>query len=418
MIAGGASLSVLARVAWRNLWRHKRRSLITASAMAVALAMCLAMIAITDGMFSKMFEVLVEQQLGHAQVHHPDYPAKKVLYDTIADVSDVLATVDGVEGTVAAAPRLNGFALVGGASDSAGGQLVGIDPARERLVGPLAERVEVGAFLDDAPAREALVGIGLAEELRVGVGDEIVVVTQASDGSMGNDVYRVRGVVKTGATLLDRGGVWLHLADLQELLVLPDQAHGIQLLTTDADAVPDYAARVREAVGDERRHVQAWWEVSPQTAEMMEMRDASAVIVLGLVFVVAAFGIANTMMMSVFERTRELGVLKAIGLRPGRMVLLIVIESVFLAAVAAAIGLVLGGAIDLYLVTKGMIFSASAEEGMSFLGVTFDPVIKGEVRADGVITTVVALFLVTVLASLWPAARAARLRPVEAIRSE
>jgi len=366
----------------------------------------------------KLFDVMVEQQLGHVQVHHPDYPSKKIMYDTLTDVPALLGTIDAFDGTVAAAPRLNGFALIGGPTDSAGGQLVGVDPARERRVGPLADRVTEGEFLADAPAHEVLLGVGLAEELKVGLGDEVVIVTQASDGSMGNDLYVVRGLVKTGATALDRAGLWMHIADLQELLVLPDQAHGVQVTTTDPEAVADYSTRLRDAVATDDRAVQAWWEVSPQTASLMDMSDAGKYILLGIVFVVAAFGILNTMMMSVFERTRELGVLKAIGLRPARMVVLIVLESLFLALVAAVIGGVLGALFDWYLVVYGMDFSTSAGEGFSFAGVSLDPVMRGAVKPDGIWMTLAALFVVSFLASLWPAARAARLRPVEAIRSE
>jgi len=282
----------------------------------------------------------------------------------------------------------------------------------------LAKRVTEGEYLSDAPAHEVLLGFRLAEELEVGLGDEVVVVTQASDGSMGNDLYKVRGVVKTGATALDRSGVWMHIADLQELLVLPDQAHGVQLLTTDAEAVEGYTARVRDAVATDTREVKAWWEASPQTAQLMGTRDASMVIVLGLVFIVAAFGIVNTMLMSVFERTRELGVLKAIGLRPARMILLIVLESLFLAAVAGVIGLVLGGLLDWYMVVHGLDYDTGNGEGMTFAGITLDPQLKGEVSVHGVLVPFVALFVVSFLASLWPAARAARLRPVESIRAE
>jgi ABC-type lipoprotein release transport system permease subunit len=210
----------------------------------------------------------------------------------------------------------------------------------------------------------------------------------------------------------------MHIADLQELLVLPDQAHGIQLLTTDPEAVADYAVRVSDAVGSEERAVEPWWVVSPQAAQIMDTRDAGMVIVLGIVFIMAAFGIVNTMLMSVFERTRELGVLKAIGLRPGRMVLLIVFESLYLATVAGLIGLVLGGLLDWWAVAVGLDYSDTNGEGMQFAGMTLDPHLKGEINASGIIIPFVAMFVVSFLASLWPAIRAARLRPVEAIRTE
>jgi len=164
--------------------------------------------------------------------------------------------------------------------------------------------------------------------------------------------------------------------------------------------------------------VQTWWEASPSTAEMMGMRDASVFIMLGVVFTVAAFGVINTMLMSVFERTREMGVLRALGLRPGKLVWLVVLESFFLAALASTIGLIMGGLLDWYLVAHGLDFSSSLPDGFSFEGITLDPVMRGEVRPLGVIGPVLAVFFVSILASRWPAWRAARLQPVTAIRAE
>jgi ABC-type antimicrobial peptide transport system permease subunit len=149
----------------------------------------------------------------------------------------------------------------------------------------------------------------------------------------------------------------------------------------------------------------------------MGMRDTATAVVIVIVFGAAAFGVLNTMMMSVFERTRELGVLRALGMRPLRLVVLIRVESVCLALLAASIGLVLGFALDAWIVTSGIDLSGSLEEGYEFSGVVIDPVIKGVVRVRPIVQIVVAVFAVTIVASLWPAYRAARLRPVEAIRS-
>lgn len=409
-------MSFLLTVAWRSLWRHRRRSLITATAMAVGVALCMATMAFNDGMFEAMFEVMIEQQLGHAQVHHPDYPKKRVMQDTIP--ATVLGRIDTTPGTVAAAPRLQGFALLGTESKSSGALLVGVDAEREAQVTPITRRVTAGAFLTPGTTGGIVLGQRLAQELGVDVGGSVVAVTQASDGSLGNGVYTVQGLVKTGNAQVDRSGAYLAVADLQDLLVLPDQLHGVLILTEDPTSIAPYVERLRAEVATDTIEVQPWWETSPQAAQMMGMRDFSAGMVLTIVFGAAGLGILNTMMMSVFERTRELGVLKALGLRPTRMVGLILVESLMLAGLAVSIGLVLGGAIDTFLVFRGFDLSASAKEGISFSGVVIDPVIKGVVRWQGVVETVLAVFLVSVASSLWPAVRAARLDPVESLRAE
>ncbi|MBX2796364.1 MAG: ABC transporter permease [Myxococcales bacterium] len=408
----------LTLVAWRNLWRHKRRSLITAGAMAVAVGVSMGMICFQEGMFDTLFDVMVEQQLGHVQVHHPDYPGQRTLHDTLDDADALVNRIEEQPGTASVSPRINGFALVGGEKKSAGAMLVGVDAARMAKTTRVLEQIEEGSFLSVEGAGEIVVGHKLLEELEIGVGESVVAVTQSADGSMGNALYEIVGTYKTGNAQLDRSGAFLHLGDVQDLLVLPDQVHQLTVLSSESDDIEGYAAGLSQTVSSDVVQVQTWQEASPQTAQLMAMRDFAAFFILGIVLLTAAFGIVNTMLMSVFERTRELGVLRALGIRRGRMMSLIVVESIFLAAVASALGLALGGAFSYYLVTYGYDMSASLEDGFSFSGVTLDPVIYGALSPRHVVNVVIAVFGVSILASLWPAWRAANLRPVEAIRSE
>ncbi len=411
-------MKMLWSIAWRNLWRQRRRSLITAMAMAMGVALCMSMICISDGMYTDMFEVMVEQRLGHVQLHHPAYPAKSLVFDTLQGRDALIERVEAVPGTVAVSPRIVGFGLLGGEAKSVGGMLLGIDPARDAAVSPLKGRVKEGRYLADDAAHEIILGHALAEEIEVGLGDSVVAVTQATDGSVGNDLYTVVGTYKTGDVMMDQSGGYIHITDAEALLWLEDQAHGITVLTDHADHVEAFSVVVREAVAGDDVEVQAWFEADPQTAEMMGMRDATAIIFLGIVFTVAAFGVINTMLMSVFERTRELGVLRALGLRPGKLIQLVVLESFFLAALSSGIGLVLGGLLDWYLVVHGLDFSGGAPDGFSFEGIMLDPVMMGEVNPGPIVLTVAAVFIVSVIASLWPAWRAARLQPVTAIRAD
>ena len=410
-------MSTLIAIAWRNLWRHKRRSLITATAMAVAVAMCMSLIAFTDGMYGKMFEIMVDQQLGHVQIHHPDYPGTRQLLDTIPEAEATIAHIEKAQGAVGATGRLNGFALLGGSKKSTGAQLQGLEPGRELPLTHVDDRIVEGRYLAAEPAREIVIGIGLAEELELGVGDEVVGFTQSADGSLGNELYTVVGLSSTGNAAMDKGGAWVHLADLQELLVLPDQVHSIMVLSEDADDLPAFVGALKPQV-PEGIEVQTWSEASPQTAELMGMQSFASLFMLGIVFAVASFGVLNTMMMSVFERTRELGVLKAIGLRPRQMVAMVLWESVFLAALAGGIGLVIGGLLDVLVVYVGFDMSAGSPDGFEIMGVRLDPIIYGEVTPFSLFAPISALVVVSVLASVWPAWRAARLQPVEAIRTE
>ncbi|MEM6931214.1 MAG: FtsX-like permease family protein, partial [Myxococcota bacterium] len=328
----------------------------------------------------------------------------------------LVAELDAVEGSEAVSPTLNGAVLVGGETTSAGAVLVGIEPERVLETFPLDERTKNGRFVRDPG--EIVIGEKLAEELEASLGDALVVVTQSADGSLGNALFELVGTYRTGNTQMDQSGGYVLLADLQELLVLPDQIHQVTALSSDIDGIEAYAERIGAVVDTEVTEVQPWWAASPQTAQLMAARDVSTYVLLGIVFGAAAFGVLNTMIMSVFERTRELGVLRALGIRAGRLVALIVIESMFLAGLASSIGLVLGLLLDGYVASVGLDMGTGGGEGFSFSGVTLDPVIKGIVTVRPIVEIVVAVFVVSVVASLWPALRAANLRPVEAIRSE
>lgn len=405
---------VILKLAWRNLWRHRRRSFITATAMAVGAALTLGMVALSDGIYTQMFDGAVRQQLGHVQVHHPSYPARRSLHETMT-AADVLPLLDAIPGVAGVSPRAFGFALLGAGEKAAGASLLGVDPSREPRVTRVHERVIAGRYLAPSPAGEVLLGKGLAEALRVEVGGEVVAVTQGADGSMGNELYRVVGIYQTGSVALDRAGAILHLADLQALLSLDGRIHEVALLAPGAGGVEALLASAQAAAGGRELLVRSWDVIDPVAGQMIKTQDAAVGVLLFIVFSVAALGILNTMLMSVFERIRELGVLQALGLSPWQLMALVLVETVLLGGLGAVLGTSGGLVIDWWLVTRGIDLS-SFTQGYSFAGVFFEPVMRGEFRPGRVVAVILAMLAVSVLASLWPAIRAARLDPVVAMR--
>ncbi|HCH61784.1 MAG TPA: hypothetical protein DFR83_03190 [Deltaproteobacteria bacterium] len=400
-------------VSWRNLLRHRRRTFITAAAMGLGIAMCMATIALQDGIYSKMFDLMVTQSIGHVQVHHPDYPTKKRAHDTLP--ARLVEPIGALPEAVSVAPRMYSFALAGGAEASAGAQLIGVSPGIEATITGVDQTVINGAWLPGDPAMQAVVGADLAEELEVGPGDELVLVGQDAYGGVANDLYTVVGVARTGQVARDRAGVWVHITDLQTFLAMEDRIHEVLVVGEEVKQAGTLGDAVRALSDSETSIVRTWDMVSPQAAQMITLQETSAFIVLGIVLTVAALGVLNTMLMSVFERVQEFGVLRALGLAPRQLMRLVITETLLLATLAAAIGLALGGLLDAYLVYVGIDFSVDGK-GLSYMGVTLDPVIRAIVRPGGIIFTVVTVYIVTLLAAIWPAVRAARLEPVEAMR--
>jgi putative ABC transport system permease protein len=437
------------KVGWRNLWRNSRRTLLTSSAMAISIGLCMAMLCFMDGMYGQMYDVLVTQSMGHIQVHHPDYPRTQSMYDTLQDVDGISEKVDGIPGIQGKSARLYGNFLIGGSKKSAGAQVIAVVPEVEQRMGNIDTQVIEGTylssstemaalrtkegspfFLDDDPMNypefdgEILVGIDLAENLDLSIGESLLLFGMNADGGQAEGIFQITGFYRTGSVRKDSGAI-THLGALQSLMGLENQVHEMVLVglnSTDEGAIQSLVGQVNEKLGIEPDNsnivVKTWMETSPQTSEMMKLRDLSAYIMLSIVFFIAAFGILNTMLMSVFERTRELGVLKALGLRPMRMINLVISEAIMLSLFAAALGLVIGGGLDWLLIEYGINLEVESGEGFSFNGAVFEPIIRGKFVAMSAITPALSMVVVSVFASIWPAIRAARLQPVDAIKQD
>ncbi|MCS6925453.1 MAG: FtsX-like permease family protein, partial [Candidatus Binatia bacterium] len=257
----------------------------------------------------------------------------------------------------------------------------------------------------------------LAALLRVGIGSEVVVVTQAADGSIGNDLYRVRGIFRSGSEMLDRTLVLMPLRTLQDLLHLEaHRVHELAVRLTDAAeataVAPAVQQRLRPLLAVQAR---PWPALAPELAEYVRLNQSSTRILFFIVFVVAVIGVMNTMLMAVFERTRELGVLMALGMRPASVVSLVLAE----AGVLAILSLLLGGGLSIpflwYLAAHGLDLRRVLDS-LSIVGVVLDPIWYGRHDLATYLQAGLGLALTAIAAALYPALRAARLHPVEAMR--
>ena len=412
---------IVLTLGWRNLWRNPRRSVLTIGTIAVAFAALILLVGLVEGMARQMVASGTRLTLGHLQLHDARYLPDRGLHDTIGghdgtDLVALLALVDAGSGVVASAPRVFGFGLLSTGSRSAGAQLMGLDPARESRVTGLQDALVEGRGLGGAPARAVLLGQELAAELGARVGDEVAVVTQAADGTMGNELLTVRGIVRTGLLGLDRALALLAIGDLQALLALePSRVHEVAARLSDPDAAVMIAAALAGARGlpsDVR--VEPWQRLAPELTEYLALLRGSNWMTILIIGLFAAFGVLNTMLMAVFERTHELGVLASLGLRPRQLLGMVVTESAGLAVVGLGAGFGLGALGMAYLSHHGIDLSRFTE-GVTVAGVLFDPVLRGAWNWRGTARVALALALITVLAGLVPAVRAARLRPVEAL---
>jgi putative ABC transport system permease protein len=408
-------MGLVLSMAWRNLLRHRRRTALTALMMGMAVAMSMVILCLAAGSTAQMREVLVTGTLGHVQVVNPEWPGRRPMDETVDEVDALVTALSARPGVAGVAARVYGPALLGGDERTTGVQIIGLLPEREAEFRPFLRQLVDGRWLGGTAAGEIVLGEALAQALAVKTGDQVVAVTQSVDGSMGNALYEVVGTIRTGSPMVDRSGALMHLADAQALLALEGRAHEITLLGADDEdeTVDALKTAVLPATGE--LLVRTWYEVDPGTASLFGIQAIALSIFVSLFMAIAAVGVVNTLLMSVLERTRELGVLRALGVRPSMLVSLVVSEALLIAAFAVAGGGLVGLAGDAWLVLQGIDLSVSGK-GMASASVQFDAVLRGQITAWGLLFPVAAVFVFTFMASWWPAWRVARLEPLDAIR--
>jgi ABC-type lipoprotein release transport system permease subunit len=412
----------LLQIAWRNLWRNPRRTLISISAIALGYAMLLLFACLLEGLSQQMVENGTRLGLSHIQVHAPGYYPDRSLYQTLggregADISELLATLTSDPRVRAASPRVYGYGLVSSAQQSAGAGILGVVPAQEPHLTTLHTRIVKGSYLSEQMPKGIVMGEKLADSIGAGVGSEIVLVTQAADGSIGNDLYTVIGIFRTGLEATDRGLVLMSLASVQELLSLaPARIHEVGVIVSNRVEATALASALEVRLSKLLPvEVRAWPELAPELAEYVRMSRSSTSIIFFIVFLIAIIGIMNTMLMAVFERTRELGVLMALGMRPVQVIGLVLAEAAGLVGASLVLGGGLGVPLLWYLQLHGLDLRSFMGE-ISIAGAVVDPLWYGQQDFSAYGRAALGLAIVALVSALYPALRAARLRPLQAIR--
>jgi ABC-type lipoprotein release transport system permease subunit len=406
------------RIAWRNLWRNRRRTAITVTAVALNTAILVGTLSLMEGMRLQMVRSATRLLVGDVQIHASGFRADRSMYSDIDDPESVLDAIAASGGI--AAPRAYGFGLLSAGTKSAGAMFVGVDPAAERAAFELADEIASGTYLDGR-VWGAVIGGKLARSLNADIGTELVAVVQGADGSLGNELLTVVGVLKTVGEELDRGALFLRQQDFDTLFVAGGRIHEIAISGQGRDPV-ELAAGLRATLGvpspeDEDAEaalaIESWHQIMPMVSDMVNMFGAVVGLFAFVFFLGAGFGVLNTMLMATHDRVREFGVLKALGATPGRIVRDIAAEGLVLGLFSSVIGLGVGVAASAYFYYVGIDLSSFGEFGFS--GVAWDPVWRGELTASDAVASVAAMLAACVVASLYPGVKAARLDAARAM---
>jgi ABC-type lipoprotein release transport system permease subunit len=399
-------------MAWRNLWRNRRRSLVTIAAMTLAFASMVVYNGLLEGYMSNMERNIIEIEVGHIQVHAEGYRKRPSLYDKIEMPETILAQLD--EAGLVASARLLGPGLAAADESSAGVILRGLNPARDAHVSRIGEHVAAGEWLAHDDPKGVVLGQRLANTLGIDPGAELVVLSQAADGSMANDLFHVRGVLKPITDGTDRAGVFMLDRDFRELMVFPEGAHQLIVRTPNLEELD--AATEKVAAVAEPNEVKSWRQLFPTLANMLDTQRGAMAFMFMIVYFAIGIVILNAALMAVYERIREFGVLKAVGMSPMSVFRLILMETVYIVIISLVIGLVVAAPFLYVLATSGIDIGTMA--GISIMGVSWDTVWRAEINERTFLGPTITLVFIVFVAVLYPAGKAARLNPIDAIRHQ
>ncbi|GAB4334797.1 MAG: ABC transporter permease [Candidatus Abyssubacteria bacterium] len=409
-------MSIDVKMAWRNIWRNPRRTILTVSAITFASAILVFMLSWQLGSYETMINASVKIHTGHLQIQAEGYQDKRSIRLVVSDPAAVGAILEDDPLVAAYTYRAQAFSLISSEERTQGALVVGIDPEREAEVSTLDDVIREGTYLAGNDGQGALLGFLLADSLKVKLGDELAVLGQGRDGSVAATIVNVRGIYRSGLDEFDRSSLQITLDNFQEVYFMRGAVHEVVAIADSLGAVSAVKAHVSEGIRDLDLKPPLvaldWTELTPGLLQAIKLDLISGMIFYLILIMVVAFSILNTFLMAIFERTKEFGVLMALGTSPARLTKILLIESGSMTLFGIAAGILVGSLVTLYFSAHGIEFTG-ASEIMRQWGIS--GTMYPRLSLISAVTGPALVFLITFLAALYPALKIRRLRPVEAM---
>lgn len=402
---------LILKMAFRNIFRQKRRTILTGLSMMGGFSLAVIFIGWEDGTYNNIIDEFTRNRLGHIQIHEKTYLDRPSLYKTIDEASNITKKLENAKDIESWTPRLYSAGLASVGEKSAGVQIIGIDPEKETQTTQFKNKISEGRNFSASPSHEAVIGQGLAEILKAKVKDEIVIISQAADGSIANDLYTIVGISSSGDDISDRMSFYLHLREAQELLVLEGRIHEIAITVRKLNQVIKTNNNIAEKINSPELSIEPWQVFAKSFYEAMQADKAGTYVVLIVIVFIVAVGVLNTVLMSVLERRREYGILKAVGTKPSQIIKLVLLEVTILSIICIIIGTGIGYGVNTFLSKHGIKFG----EGLTYGGMKFETM-KAEINLRSFIIPAVTVLLCAALISLFPAVKAAKTEPAKTMR--
>ena len=406
----GRSLPLLITLGWRNLWRHTKRTLVILFAITLGVWFMIISAGMMIGIIEQQLEDTIFNLTGHAQIHNPGYRDDPAIEHSMPPPSNALRKILNSKDVKQWSMRVRLPAIIMSERESRGVTLVGIEPDREKGLSFIGNPVVAGRALASVDDDGIIIGRRMAEKLETQVGKRIVIMSQDKNNEVADRGFRIVGLFKAELEATETAYVFTGLKTAQKLLGMGGEVSEISLMTASREGLEPLVKRLRDAAPE--LESKSWKELEPLVVAAMALYENFMVIWYLIIFIAMAFGLTNTMLMAVFERTRELGLFQALGMRPRFIVGQVMIESFILLAIGVVIGNLTGWFTTNVIFADGIDLSAFSRGMEQF---TMASTMYFTLRAKDLVTINLLVIMLGLLASLYPAVKAARFVPVEAI---
>jgi ABC-type lipoprotein release transport system permease subunit len=401
------------KIAWRNIWRNKLRSSVVILAVTVGLFGGLASTGIMKGMVVDLVKNGIHSQISHIQIHNKDFVANNEVQYLIKESSDLTEEIKKEAHVMGVCERTKAFGMASTASKGLGVMINGVDPEKEKTVTNIFEKMKDGAYFESAKRNRIIISEKLAKKLNVKVKSKIVLTFQDYKGDLSGASFKVEGIYKTQNSTYDEMNVFVRKVDIDRLLVLPaNSSHEIAVLLTQDEATAATTAIIKEKFPDYL--VEPWYEIDPYLNLSYSMTSFMLLIFMSIIMLALGFAIVNTMLMVVLERTKELGMIMAIGMNKFKVFKMIMWETIMLAMVGGILGILLSWLFTWYFGQAGIDISIVGE-GIEAVG--YSSVLYPVLTLFDYIQVVILVIITGIIASIFPTVRALKMNPAEATRS-
>ncbi len=406
---------MLLKLAWLNIWRNKRRTLITATSVFFAVLLAIVFRSLTDGVYDNMIHNVVSYSSGYLQIHQKGYWDEQSIDNSFVEDNLLYQELLKNPKVMHIMPRLQTFALASYSEKTKGVLILGIDPVKEKEVNKLHEKIVAGKYIETVNDDGVVLGKGLASQLKLNVNDTLVLLGQGYHASSAAAKFKVKGLIKLGAIELNNNIVYMPLQQSQYMHGAENRLTSVSVMLDKATNLEKLKQSLQESIDSDTYEIMSWKEMMPEMDQFIEADSTGHYIIIGILYFIISFGLFGTLLMMVFERKHELGILIAIGMKKRLLALMLLLESIMISLLGCFMGILVGILIVKWFTIHPVYFTGELKEVYEEYGI--ESIIYFSSHEKIFITQTLIVLTLSVLIALYPGFKVMRLKPVKAINS-